>query len=455
VTNSPSLVRTRSFSGVFTSSSVASPRHHRFAGWVAVLLAIGLVSCTYTLSRLRAEVAASGQEHADLQRDTLRRMDAIVVELAVLRKEFRQSVAQSTAETSGARTAIDGVAATLGEHSISITTKLERLATTTTAIPDQLSRLGHVASSSAVDSLAEQLSNIESKMIQPAPPASPLLPMTAATAQPPAAQKHTEHIPPPAPPPRPAARTPNRFVELKFEFDSTGLDSKSATLYWLRRGMYEHAYAEIAAGGHAFERTYPGECWRVCDSVTGDQLITRYCATSEPQQVVRISGTHSEVTLEFAYPDAHHDRLSADSIEIIETSPGRPRSSVGHVSRGHFFTAPTFVGATFDVLEMRTARVLKKVTASAAAFQYHTIGADSVRLEFVTPRHAMSTLTLSRVRADGEEHLVQLLEPGEAARVVGWAGEVWNVREKSRDAVVMSVTASAEPSQRIYVAAQE
>lgn len=475
-----SLVRGRSFTGIFTSASpppTAPPKHvPGWQMWSSLLVMCALAACAVRglhselqthhseLNAYRAEVQAYRDAHSAMQQRAAATTSAdgetlkhILGELAELKAKVASDGSLTRTEASLSAKATQSA---VKEATDGILSKLEHTAATSHETATEMTaKLEQVARSAQ-----EAIAQLETKFMQTRPPPADSLAAASAATNVPAvrlAPVRRLQSPPaapvnPVPPPPPA---PTKVVEVQFLFDAAGLTSASASLYWLRRNQSEHHYAEIAAGGRAWERTHAGECWRVRDSSTGNMLLSRWCATSEPRQLCRITAQEA-VVLEFSFPK--QPLLSSESITIVETTPvggpalGRLASArelkVGTLSRGGFLTAPTRAGATFHVVDGRTNRLLQSVTATSEQLQYVTVGAGSVSLEFVAERNASKALSIFRVRADGDEHWVRSLAAGEAARVSALAGEAWVVREQLRDALVARVTATAEKSQRIYVA---
>lgn len=461
---SPSVLRARQFSGVYSSSvPPVTPQNKVAQCWVlptcyfmALLLMVGASTRSSTrdfdtlssqtqelrhaLSALQRDIAALANRDSALRTDITARLDRMPTELA----EHMSSINSDLRDDLMARldqmsTTVDAMPASLADH-------LSSAMETTSAV-------SAAGASAIVGQFAEHFATLESALehkwskVEDIAAAAPTASAGSAPLQPTIPQPTSPASPPAAP-----ERGRSRFVEVKFELDSNSLTSHGATLYWLRKNISEHAYAEIQPGGYQFERTYPGECWRVCDSFSGNQLMSQYCATTEPQQHVRITAKQ-HVLVEFAYPQ--QGSLSADSIEIIETheaTAGSPSIRLGAIARGHFLTAPATAGTTFDIRETGTGRLLQQFRASGEERQYITVGATAVKIEFVADRFASRPLHLLRVRPDGDEHLERTLEPGEGVRVLSSVGEEWVLREKWREAVVMRATATAEASQRILIA---
>lgn len=475
-----------------------SKQHSTAAQWVSMccLLFLGMTGMGHLVTTtrvLRQEITDLGRQNDELHRI-----------VSILSDDIAKMKVQGEADSGALRSAerdlamVRDVAARVDHANSILTAEVEAATTRATsasvmatsasaALADQASSISRIQSAFASPAslmgqqteqrlLKEQLATLEVKVsaIDDRLAAAMVLPTTtrSATVRPTApaavevvAAAEVARVTPPAtpsaaPPTTPpvlspaAAKSANRVVEVKFEFSAEGLSNKGATLYWLRKGSSEYAYAEISPGGHAFERTYPGDCWRVSDSTTGNHLLSRYCATAEPHQVVRIAAKE-QVLVEFAYPQ--QGTLSAESIEIVETREaselGSSSFKVGTIARGHFLTAPAQAGATFTVRESGTSRLLMQVVATGEERQYVTVGATAVTIEFVAQRNAARSLSLLRVRADGDEHLERSLAAGEAARVHSTVGEEWVLRSQGRrETVVMRATATADSSQRIYIA---
>jgi len=402
----------------------------------------------HVLSALQRDIAALAKREEmadrDLRTDITARLDRMPTALA----EHMSSM------NSGLRTDVMAhLSSTNNDLRVDLMARLDQMSTTADHLSSAMETTSTVSAAGAsalAGQFAEQIATLESALehkVEDIATAAPTASAGSAPLQPTIPQPTSLPSPPAAP-----ERGQSRFVEVKFELESNSLTSHGATLYWLRKNISEHAYAEIQPGGYQFERTYPGECWRVCDSFSGNQLMSQYCATTEPQQHVRITAKQ-HVLVEFAYPQ--QGSLTADSIEIIETheaTAGSPSIRLGAITRGHFLTAPAIAGTTFDIRETGTGRLLQQFRASGEERQYITVGAKAVKIEFVADRFASRPLHLLRVRPDGDEHLERALEPGEGARVLSSVGEEWVLREKWREAVVMRATATAEASQRILIA---
>jgi len=85
-----------------------------------------------------------------------------------------------------------------------------------------------------------------------------------------------------APEQRTTPRLADGLVQVIF-----GLKGVAVNLFWVDRKGDETKYARIAAGTQVTESTWPGECWRARDAVTG-MIRLDYCATIEPSQLVTI-----------------------------------------------------------------------------------------------------------------------------------------------------------------------
>lgn len=266
----------------------------------------------------------------------------------------------------------------------------------------------------------------------------------------------TPHAPPPSP------------VHVSFGFEGgTGL-GHFASLYWLSHNSdtnaTEHLYAEIPAGKAVLEQTYAGECWRVRDSVTGNHLISKYCTSAAQRQTVHIRGA-ALATLEWHYHPAA-TQLSAPSIDLYELpgpAPGgypstakHPRALVGRIVSGGHLSTRAKPGTRYLALESGTGRELGLHTVRAEAKQFVTLGAGAVSLEFVNGGRSSGgstrRLAIFEVKTGDEERLRHAsLQPGQAVRLTGMAGERWVVRESDSDRVVLEFAASAEPSQRVHI----
>jgi len=270
--------------------------------------------------------------------------------------------------------------------------------------------------------------------------------------------------------PAPPKASPSTFVKVTFRYKPTGLPGNHALLYWLGNSKVEteHLYADVPPGMEVLEMTRPGECWRVRDATTGNDLLPRYCATAQPTQLVEITA-QKDVVVDFLLPKEMSAGLfnaastdgrgpAPSAIELYEDATSvapqqhTKASRVGTLSRGAHLAVQTHAGAKFTAREVGTGRLIASFAASTEAKQYATIGhGAAVSIEFASPRDAAKAVSLYHVRDDGEEHLHAKLAPRTSLRVETEAGERWVVREPRADKQVLTLTASAEAFQRIDV----
>lgn len=321
-----------------------------------------------------------------------------------------------------------------------------------------------------VKTVHDKLSKLEKRPPPPVPlahlapspaPAPPSVP-------PPALRRHDgERV---ADKPKPAADA--AFVTVVFKYHpAPPLAANHALLYWLgsRGTETEHQYSDVPAGMEVHELSRPGECWRMRDAVTGNDLLVRYCASAAPRQEVLVGG-QTDVLVDFHLPHTQRQAAgqlgvhglasglssAASAVELFEeVAAAAPEehgkaTRVGALGRGSHMVVQTRAGARFRALEVGTGRLIATYAATHEAKQYATVGHGLlVNLEFASPKRASKALAIFHVRNDGEEHLHASLAPQAVLRVPTEAGEQWVVRESDSDKLVLALTASTEPFQLV------
>ena len=282
-----SIIRTRSFSGTFTSATApahapaASQRASTTFGGggqlIAVLCAAMLIITTLVgawayASRVDASTRAIAAD--------VREIKATLQELSMVMHE--QGVRQA-----------NGIFAAKAEQ-----TKLgEALTERVTAAQNGLSKklqpeLAKLEAAIAEKATAEQ---IMSRLANPFGLVLQRLARleAAAASHAPTATAHSDAAVAAAAAVPPSGREEG-MVEVTFSFEPRDGAARAASLLWLgKRGAdgthAEVKYTEIPRGMRVKETTRPGECWRARDAATHAILLDKHCATIEPHQEVLIS----------------------------------------------------------------------------------------------------------------------------------------------------------------------
>ena len=339
-------------------------------------------------------------------------------------------------------------------------------------------KLSQLVSSSEASSLSVQMAKLHDRLHNLEKPTEPS-PNKPSRASPAPAQSE-RHLPPPVAhvnPPTPPlpdgshvhehTQQQSDFVNILVQYQQGALPGHDAMLYWLGHNETEHLYSTIPTKMQVNELSRPGECWRIRDAVTGNDLVERYCASSEEHQVLTITDAQ-QVALDFHLPPDRHTRGSVESVsavEIFEQLPpdefedesesilkGTGERRVGTIYRGSHMSVHTQAGTRFHAYEQHSRRLIAAVAASFEQKQYVTIGhGEDVALEFASPRGSTQPLAIFHVRDDGEQHLHANLDAGAALRVPTVAGEQWAVRERATDELVVALTASSEAFQRVDI----
>ena len=190
-----------------------------------------------------------------------------------------------------------------------------------------------------------------------------------------------------ATPAEPAARAADDgYVRLSFVYDENDKLGDAVELYWLSGNATERLYATIPAGQRVVEVTTAGQCWRARAKRSG-QHVASYCASSEPQQEIRIE-PRSRVQLYFHYPTlaAHAagakaaaapegSAAAADAkayaaavatarvtraaiYEVGNSILGRPKETlVGHVTPGAHLSTEAKAGAKYTARDELSGQV--------------------------------------------------------------------------------------------------
>ena len=199
------------------------------------------------------------------------------------------------------------------------------------------------------------------------------------------------------------------------------------------------------------------------DAATGNDLLARYCATSESNQLVDV-GAVQDVVVDFHFPhkasgtaatsavQAGSNAFPASSVELFEepVDGGSAPVKVGSLSRGNHLAVSTHGGRRLRALESGTQREVAAFVVTYEAKQYVTIGSgEEVALEVALPRDDKKVYGVFNVHRDGEEHLEATLKHGASKRFVTMAGERWIVREQLSDTVVVDYTTGSTGFQKI------
>lgn len=396
-------------------------------------------------------------------------VSAIKAEQSRLLDDIRNAKLEIERSRADVKSSIDRAHVALAD---SVTSDLSK---TNNAIASKMSQL---ASSSEASSLSLQMTRLHDRLDKLEKPiensAKAPSGASAATAQ---SERHlpppVAHVNPPTPPLPDGSHVhesgpqQSDYVNILVQYRQGALPGHDALLYWLGHNETEHLYSTIPAKMQVNELSRPGECWRIRDATTGNDLVERYCATSEENQVLTITDAQ-EVALDFHLPPASHSTHgaleSASAVEIFELLspelPDEPESTlegsgerrVGTIYHGSHMSVKTQAGTRFHAYERHSRRLIAAVTASVEQKQYITIGhGEDVALEFASPRGSKQQLAIFHVRDDGEQHLHANLDAGTALRVRTVAGEQWAVRLRATDALVVALTASSEAFQRVDI----
>jgi len=434
----PALVASKSFSGMFVESEHSGQRAPTRASsavsmpWMiaGLLFLVTTASSIFMIHELRALRMAHHAQFTSM----LTTMEVS----GIVKAEFDSALARLEAQQAPLASQVRALQQTLEDQTQSHGRRLEEtVRTANSGLSEHLTA-----------SLAKMYDKLNTLEKPPAPAPAPVS-SPAPTHQPPVPPRH---VAPSAPPP-----LDNGFVNVVIRYKPEGLPGNHAHVYWLGFGTdSEHLYADLPPGMEVHEKSRPGECWRVRDATTGNDLLPRYCASTAPDQTVEVT-SQRDVTVDFHLPQtrgAATGRFSATvpSIELFEdatavapTEHSTP-SRVGTIVRGGHLSVQTHAGARFTAREAGTQRVIATFEASSEAKQYATIGhGEQVTVEFAQARGATKALALFHVHGDGEEHLHAKLDARETLRVTTEVGEKWVLREQRTDKSVLTLRASTQP----------
>lgn len=470
----PGLIPSKSFSGMFESTDNSGLTEHSGRRRPTRRFALPSLSATLLVTALGSALAAGALCTSLMVLSELRHVRAAqqaspltlsTIEAAV-KGELREAVSSLTAsikadlraESSATHSLLQSLQKQLGTLDLTKHGDELRASIDTAHSKTHEAITAQVRAEASV--LAAEVAKVNDKLatLEKRPP--PSAPHVPARAPPPAARSGAvaAAVSSPAPPPQ------NGFVKVTFRYKPEGLPGNHALVYWLGRDMEtEHLYADLPPAMEVVETTRPGECWRVRDATTGNDLMARYCATTAAEQIVEV-GRQTDVLVDFHLPHAVRDDAAsilglaapAAAVEVwedaTEVAPHEHSKAarVGTLGRGGHLSVATHAGARFTARELGTGRVLASFNASSEAKQYAMIGeAHAVSVEIASPASATRAVAVFHVRDDGEEHLHAALEPRATLRLSTEAGEHWVVKDQASDKRVLALVASTEPFQRV------